>query len=352
MTRSLVAMRIAQIAPVWFPVPPEGYGGIELVVALLADGLVEAGHDVTLFASGGSRTKATLVSPMEEAPDPSLLGNAWFDAYHALSAYLHADEFDVVHDHAGVVGPVCGAVLRGHPPVVHTLHGPWTEESRLLYSLVARHVHLVSISDAQRRDNPDVPYAATVHNGIDLDAYPFRAEKDDYLVYIGRANPDKGPAVAINVARRAGRPLKMIVKRSEPPERAYYDDAVVPLLGDDVEVFENVSHETKVDLLGGARAMVFPIRWPEPFGLVMVEAMACGTPVVTTNWGAAPEVVVEGVTGYLRDDYAELVGALLLVDELDPAACRRHVEDHFSAASMVRGYTDVFERVVRPAGTP
>jgi glycosyltransferase involved in cell wall biosynthesis len=349
MTNSLVAMRIAQIAPVWFPVPPAGYGGIELVVALLADGLVDAGHDVTLFASGGSRTKAALVSPMAHPPDPSLLGNPWFDAYHALSAYLHADEFDVIHDHAGVVGPVCGAVLRGRPPVVHTLHGPWTEESRLLYSLVARHVHLVSISEAQCRDNPDVTYRATVHNGIDLAAYPYRAEKDDFLVYIGRANPDKGPAVAINVARRAGKPLKMIVKRSEPPERAYFDDAVVPLLGDDVEVFENVSHEVKVDLLGRARAMVFPIRWPEPFGLVMVEAMACGTPVVTTNWGAAPEVVVDGVTGFLRDEYTDLAGALLLVDELDPAACRRHVEERFSAPAMVRSYAAVYEQVAATA---
>jgi len=342
-------MHIAQIAPVWFPVPPAGYGGIELVVALLTDGLVDAGHDVTLFASGGSRTKATLVSPLDQPPDPSLLGNPWLDAYHALSAYLHADEFDVIHDHAGIVGPVCGAVLQGRPPVVHTLHGPWTEESRLLYSLVSEHVHLVPISEAQRRDNPDVEYAATVHNGIDLSAYPFRVDKDDYLVYIGRANPDKGPAVAINVARRSGHPLKMIVKRNEPAERAYFEDAVVPLLDDDVEIFENVSHQEKVDLLGRAKAMIFPIRWPEPFGLVMVEAMACGTPVVTTGWGAAPEIVEDGVTGFLRDDYADLVSAILLVDDVDPAACRTRVEQNFSAEAMVKGYEGVFADVARAA---
>src|SRR5436309_11239832 len=146
-------MRIAVVAPVWFTVPPSGYGGIELVVSLLADGLVDAGHDVTLFASGGSRSTATIVSPMPEPPDPAELGNPWYDGYHAMSAYLQVDGFDVVHDHAGVTGPVCGALLRGRPPVVHTLHGPWTPQTRLFYREAAQHVHLVAISEAQRADN-------------------------------------------------------------------------------------------------------------------------------------------------------------------------------------------------------
>lgn len=334
------------VAPVWYPVPPIGYGGIELVVALLADGLVDAGHDVTLFASGGSSTKAALVSPFVEPPDPRLLGNPWYDAAHAFASYTHAAEFDVIHDHAGVVGPVLGAMLDGRPPVVHTLHGPWTEDSRTLYGMLAERIHLVSISEAQMRDNPEVRYAATVHNGIDLDAYPLREEKDDYLVYIGRANPDKGPAVAIAIARRAGLPMKMILKRHEPAERAYFEEAIVPVLGDDVELFESVTHEVKVDLLGRAKAMVFPIRWPEPFGLVMAEAMACGTPVVTTPWGAAPEVVADGVTGYLRDDFADLVSAVEWAAELSPLDCRARVEEHFSAAAMVRGYEALFDKVV------
>ena len=338
-------MRIAVVAPVWFPVPPSGYGGIELVVALLADGLVDAGHDVTLFASGGSQTKAKLVSPMAEPPDPRELGNPWFDGYHALSAYLQVDGFDVVHDHAGVVGPICGAMLGGRPPVVHTLHGPWTEPTRLLYSLVGHHVRLIAISEAQRADNPDVPYAGTVHNGIDLGAYPYRADKDDALVYIGRANPDKGPAEAIEIARRAGVPLHMILKRSEPAEREYFEQVVQPMLGDDIDLYENVSHETKVDLLGRSCAMVFPIRWPEPFGLVMVEAMACGTPVVTTNWGAAPELVADGVTGYRRDITDDLVEAVGLARGLSPVACRSRVEEQFSAGAMVRGYEAVYRAV-------
>src|SRR5262245_20784984 len=173
-------MRVAVVAPVWFPVPPRGYGGIELVVSLLADGLVDAGHEVTLFASGGSETKATLVTPMVDPPDPRELGNPWFDGYHALSSYLQVDAeaFDVVHDHAGVVGPICGAMLHGRPPVVHTLHGPWTDPTRLLYGLLHQRVHLVAISEAQRAYNPDVTYAGMVHNGIDLSEYPFREDKD------------------------------------------------------------------------------------------------------------------------------------------------------------------------------
>jgi glycosyltransferase involved in cell wall biosynthesis len=342
-------MRIAIVAPVWFPVPPTGYGGIELVVSLLADGLVEAGHDVTLFASGGSRSRAKVVSPMPEPPDPRELGNAWYDGFHALSVYLQVDGFDVVHDHAGIVGPICGAMLDGRPPVVHTLHGPWTTASRLLYSIAGRHVHLVAISEAQRADNPDVPYLGTVYNGIDLTSYTYRENKEDVLVYIGRSNPDKGPREAITIARRAGLPLQMILKRSEPPERAYFEREIEPLLASDIELHESVSHETKVEMLGRACAMVFPTRWPEPFGLVMVEAMACGTPVVTTNWGAAPELVADGVTGFCRDGDDELVASIGAVGELSPARCRARVEELFSAEAMVQGYEAVYERATRPS---
>jgi glycosyltransferase involved in cell wall biosynthesis len=339
-------MRVAVVAPPWFAVPPTGYGGIELVVSLLADGLVDAGHDVTLFASGGSRTKAALVSPMAMPPDPRDLGNAWYDGFHALAAYLQMGGFDIVHDHAGIVGPICGALLRGTPPVVHTLHGPWTDQNRPLYSLLAHHVHLVAISDAQRAANLDVPYAGTVHNGIDLSAYKYRSEKEHSLVYIGRANPDKGPKEAITIARRAGLPLHMLLKRGEPAEREYFEREIEPLLASDVELYENVTHDEKIELLGRSCAMVFPMRWPEPFGLVMIEAMACGTPVVTTNWGAAPELVEDGVTGFRRDGEDDLVEMISRVDTLDPAVCRRWVEDRFSGEAMVRGYEAVFEQVL------
>ncbi|HXY94253.1 MAG TPA: glycosyltransferase family 4 protein [Acidimicrobiia bacterium] len=342
-------MRIAEIAPPWFTVPPAGYGGIELVVAQLTDHLVERGHEVTLYASGGSSTKAVLVTPLLDAPDPALVGNSWYDAYHAGSSYLDiGNDVDVVHDHSGIAGPTLGALRRGHPPVVHTLHGAWTEPSRRLYQLLADHVHLVAISAAQRAEFPEIRYAGVVHNGVDIDSYPFAETKDDFLVYIGRSNPDKGPTIAIEVARRAGLPLAMVVKRTEPFERAYWDEIVAPLLHDEVEVYEGISHEHKVDLLGRARAMLFPIQWPEPFGLVMVEAMACGTPVVACPAGAAVELVEEGVTGYLRDSIDGLVEAVGMVDGCSPAACRERVALHFSAEAMVNAYERIYAAVAVP----
>ena len=341
-------MKIAQIAPPWFPVPPPGYGGIELVVALLADGLVARGHEVTLFASGGSRTEAELVTPLLDPPDPALLGNTWFDAFHALSAYLDAGRFDVVHDHSGIIGAAMGALLGGSPPIVHTLHGPWTEPARRVYALLHERIELVAISEAQRADNTQLRYAGVVHNGIDLAAYPFQPHKDDFLVYIGRATPDKGPAEALEVAKRAHLPLAMIVKKNEPSEQVYWNEVVAPQLTDDVEVLEHVPHDVKADLLGRARALVFPIRWSEPFGLVMVEAMACGTPVVACPFGAAVELVEPGVTGYLHESVDELAEAVGGVDRCSPEACRERVARHFSAAQMVAGYERVFAGVAAP----
>jgi len=199
--------------------------------------------------------------------------------------------------------------------------------------------------------NPDQrpQYLGTVHNGIDVSAYAYRAEKEPALVYIGRANPDKGPKEAITIARRAGLPLRMILKRGEPAEREYFEHEIEPLLASDIELYENVTHNEKIDLLGRSCAMVFPIRWPEPFGLVMVEAMACGTPVVTTNWGAAPELVDDGVTGFRRDGEDDLVEMVGHVGDLDPAACRKRVEDRFSGDAMVRGYEALFQELV-PTG--
>jgi len=342
-------VRIAEIAPVWYSVPPEGYGGIELVVSLLADGLVERGHDVTLFASGRSLTKATLVSQFDPPPPSSELGDVWYDAEHVLGALLDCAEFDVVHDHSGVVGPAMGALVAAlvphAPPIVHTLHGPWTPRARRFYGFLQDRVHLVAISDDQRAANPDVRYAGRVHNGIDLSAYELVEDKEDFLVYIGRASPEKAPALAIEVARRAGLPLAMIVKRNEPPERAYWDEVVTPALHDGVEVFEHVTHKVKAELLGRARALVLPIQWPEPFGLVMVEAMACGTPVVACPAGAAPELVVDGETGFLRHDVEGLAAAVGRAGELSPRACRRRAVERFSAPAMVAGYEAVFGRI-------
>jgi glycosyltransferase involved in cell wall biosynthesis len=340
----LPQLRIALVAPPWLAIPPVGYGGTERVIALLADGLVARGHDVTLFAAAGSRTAARLVSPLSQPP--AIIGGAPDeDAFHTLHAYLAADQFDVIHDHTSL-GPAFAGLLRDGPPVVHTLHGPWTQGLRDKLALVQESVELVAISHAQAAINPDVDYAGVVHNGVDLDRHPFRETKEDFLVFVGRSSPDKAPEVAVDVARAAGLPLTMIVKRSEPAEWKYWEQVVAPRLYDGVEVIEQPSHAVKVDLVGRARATLCPINWPEPFGLVLAESLACGTPVITRPLGAAPEIVTEGVTGFLCDTPSEMVAAVDLVANLSPSVCREHAAQRFSADSMVTGY----EAVYRSAG--
>lgn len=344
-------MRIAEIAPVWVSVPPPSYGGIELMVSLIADGLVDRGHDVTLFASGGSRTKGRLVSSLEKSPDLADMGSSITDdIVHTLSAYLQAGDFDVIHDHSGF-GPALGALLSGAPPVVRTLHGPWSDEARRFHAALAGRVHLVAISESQASLNPDLSYEGVVYNGLDLDAYPYREKKEDFLLFLGRCNPEKGPEVAVDVAKQAGKHLKMVVKRSEPAEREYWDREVAPRLGGDEDIFFDVGHDQKVDLLARARGTVCPIQWPEPFGLVMTESMACGTPVIVAPMGAAPELVVDGETGFLCDGFDEMVGAVGRLGEIKPSACRARVADNFTSEVMVARYEKIFERVVGRATT-
>ena len=348
---STQSLRVALVAPPYLTVPPQGYGGIERIVALLADELVARGHDVTVFAAPGSSTRARLVVPLETAP---LLGDpasAPDELFHTASAFLSAGDFDIVHDHTGL-GPALGAMLGGRVPVVHTLHGPWTPLSRRLFGLLDTRVHLVAISEAQRRANPSLRYAGVVYNGIDLDAHPCRKEKEEFLVYVGRVSPEKRPELAIDIARRAGLPLTMIVKRSEPGELAYWDDVVAPRLGADVEVLDQPPHKVKVDAIGRARAMLFPIDWPEPFGLVMAEAMACGTPVIARPLGAAPDVVEDGVTGFLRSTVDGMAEAVFDTAALSPEACRARAERLFSATAMVDGYERLYRRIVQRGKVP
>ncbi|HKH30895.1 MAG TPA: glycosyltransferase family 4 protein [Gaiellaceae bacterium] len=337
-------MRIAEIAPPWIEVPPEGYGGIELVVDLLTTGLHARGHDVTLFAPEGSLSDADVVSPLPAA-GVSSIGDPWFEAYHVLVAYREVEQFDLVHDHT-FLGPALAATLRDGPPVVHTLHGPWEGRARSYYQLLHDQIHLVAISAAQRSANSSVHYAGTIPNGIDVDSYPMgEGRREDFLVYIGRSNADKAPELAVELAHRANLPLKLVVKCSEDAEREHWEREVEPRLNGSEEVLAEVSHDEKVDLLQRGRAFVFPIRWEEPFGLVMVEAMACGMPVLATRRGAARDLVVDGETGFLRDDLDELVAMTAAVDDIRPETCRAHVERHFSAHAMATAYEELFERV-------
>jgi glycosyltransferase involved in cell wall biosynthesis len=338
-------MRIAEVSPPWLAVPPSGYGGIEWVVALLADGLVERGHDVTLFATGDSRTKAELEFVFETAPGPKFINSIWHDTLHSLHVYRDVSRFDVIHEHTVWSGLVAATLID--VPVVHTLHGPFTSEMRQLYERVADRIWFVAISENQRSHMPELRYGGVVYNGIDTSLYPLRKEKEDFVLFLGRVTPDKGPVRAVEAAREAGIPLVMAVKIASPDEEDYWKKEVEPRLPEGTTILPEIPLEQKVDLLSRARAVLFPIDWEEPFGLVMTEAMACGTPVIATPRGSVPEVIADGETGFIVpvETYPEAAAeALTRLGDIDPEACRGWVEKRFSKEAMVAGYETVFQR--------
>ncbi len=341
-------MRIAVLAPPWFAVPPTGYGGIEWVVSLLADGLADAGHDVTLFASGDSRTRAKLAAVFEKAPS-ELIGRTFWELQHVISCYSRYDEFDVINDHSGPPAFAIGGAVP--TPVVHTVHGPLTGEPGALYesiSRVAPHVGLISISMNQRKPKPDLNWTANCPNALDLSVYPCSPHRGDYLLFVGRMSPDKGAHRAVAVAMQTGLPLKIAGKCREPKEREYFGELVEPHLGPahGIEYLGEVNHGQKVELLQDARATLFPIEWEEPFGLVMIESMACGTPVIATRWGAVPEVIEHGRSGIIVDDYRLMAAALEEADRLDPLECRRYAEERFAPERMVANYVQAYEAAI------
>jgi glycosyltransferase involved in cell wall biosynthesis len=336
------ALRIAIVAPVWLPVPPERYGGIEWVVSLLADGLSELGHDVTLFAAGGSITRATLVTTTEE-PQMASFGRTLPELEHTLEAWIQAPRFDLVNDHSGLLAAAMADLCP--VPVCHTVHEPLTGHLGTTYRLIAnanRRLQLISLSLKQREPAPELPWIANCPSALDLDAYPFSSRRGDYMLSLGRMSPEKGVAEAIAVAKRVGAPLKLAGKMHEMPEREYFASHVAPHLSDQIEYLGEVTHEEKVRLLQNARCTLFPIDWEEPFGLVMIESMACGTPVVALRRGAVPEVIADGESGIIVDDVSAFPAAIEAADRLDPGACRDWVETHFSDRRMVRRYLEAY----------
>ncbi|MBA3413532.1 MAG: glycosyltransferase family 4 protein, partial [Actinobacteria bacterium] len=339
-------LRVAVLSPVWFPVPPTGYGGIEWVVSLLADGLAEAGHEVTLFASGDSHTKAKLSFVYPEAPS-NLIGRSLPELRHALACYDRADEFDVINDHSGLPAAALGGTVS--TPVLHTVHGPVDAEGGTIYEQIARvapRVGMISLSLNQRLSKPDLPWVANVPNAIELALYPARLHRGDYLLFLGRMSHDKGCHRAIAVAMELGLPLKIAGKRREPKEREYFDELVKPHLGNGIEYLGEVTHGEKVELLQHARATLFPIEWEEPFGLVMIESMACGTPVIATRHGAVPEVLEHGRGGLIVEHYREMPAALEEADRIEPIECRRYVEERFSAERMIGDYVAAYREAI------
>jgi glycosyltransferase involved in cell wall biosynthesis len=342
-------MKIAMVAPPWFEVPPEGYGGIEQMVATLVHGLERSGDEVTLIAAGENRTEAEFAQTFRSTPEglggPDSLP---IELIHAQrTAELLRDlHVDVVHDHS-VVGPLF-APYRSVPTVV-TIHGPVAGWMRRLYASM-RSVGLVAISNAQRADAPELPWVATVYNGIDVGAAPFRAEKGAWFLFLGRIHPTKGVREAIEVARAAGGRLLIAAKASDEAEQRYLEDEVQPLLAEDAVYLGDVDGTRKQELLADARALLFPIRWEEPFGLVMIEAMACGTPVVAMRRGSVPEVVDHDVTGFVCESIEEMVDACGQLGTLDPADIRQRCAERFDGSVMTRGYRDVYRSVTRGDG--
>jgi glycosyltransferase involved in cell wall biosynthesis len=336
-------LRVALVVPPYFDVPPAAYGGVEAVVADLADGLVEQGHQVYLVGAGKPGTAATFV-PVWDSIVPERLGEPYPEVMHAIASRRAvqrlADEvgLDVVHENT-LSGPLNAAVYAnlGLPTVV-TVHGPVDGEMFRYYRELGTDVALVAISHRQRVLAAELNWVGTVHNALRLDTWPFQAEKEDFALFLGRFHPDKAPHVALDAAHAAGLPLVLAGKCAEPIEKQYFDREVRPRLTDQDQVFGVADATAKRDLLSRARCLLFPVQWEEPFGMVMIEAMACGTPVVALRCGAVPEVVQHGVTGLICDSPDELPQALAEATRIDPAACRKHVAEEFSARELARGY--------------
>jgi hypothetical protein len=341
-------MRIGMIAPPWFPLPPLRYGGIEFVVSLLTEGLVARGHDVTLFASGDSETRARLSYIFARAPFEQMENGHHLEVMHSLQAYMRAGEFDIIHDHDGLASRAMGALVHRlvGAPVVATLHGPADRITQQGLSSLRDDLRFIAISEYQRLGFPDLDFVGTIPNAVDVEHMPFSAEKDDYLLFIGRMTPDKGAHTAIDVAHRLDRRLILAGKVNEGPERDYFAEQVEPHLSDNIHFRGEVDHETKGRLYERARCTLFPIQWPEPFGLVMIESLACGTPVIAMRQGSVPEVIEHGRTGFIVDTADEMVEAFARLDDIDPAECRRSVEERFGYDAFVTAHEAAYARLL------
>jgi glycosyltransferase involved in cell wall biosynthesis len=344
-------MHIAQVAPLYEAVPPRLYGGTERVVANLTNALVELGHDVTLFASAEAGTKGRLVAVRDQAIrlDPAPLKSDLAAHLSQLAEVRRREaEFDVIHFHTDLLHFPLFAGLEGK--TLTTLHGRLDlKDLPEVYRRWPR-FPLVSISDSQRAPLPHANWAATVQHGISAAAFQLQEQSRGYLAFLGRISPEKRPDRAIAIAKAAGRRLRIAAK-VDPVDRAYFEAHIERLLDHPlVDYVGEIGDEAKSVFLGGAEALLFPIDWPEPFGLVMIEAMACGAPVIAWACGAAPEVVEDGVTGFIVHDEAEAVAAVARVGELDRRAIRRRFEQRYSAAAMARRYLALYGRAA--AGRP
>ncbi len=345
-------MRIAQVAPLYESVPPKLYGGTERVVSWLTEELVRLGHEVTLFASGDSMTTARLVPACREslrlAP-----GSVDQLAHHFVlmeRVLSEKNEFDLIHFHIDYLHfPLSRRERYVH---VSTLHGRLDIPDLVPLYEVYHDMPVISISDVQRDPLPHLNWQGTVHHGLPLENYTFHRKPGKYLAFLGRTSPEKGVDRAIEIAGAAGVPLKIAAK-IDKVDQEYFDTCVQPLLnGPDIEFVGEVGYPEKSQFLGNAAALLFPISWPEPFGLVMIEAMACGTPAIAYPFGSVPEVMADGVSGFIVPDLKRAVEAVNKIDKIDRKKVRKHFEQHFTAERMAREYLKIYERLVNRKKAP
>ena len=345
-------MRIAQVAPLYESVPPRLYGGTERVVSWLTEELVRLGQDITLFASGDSITNARLVPACPRALrlDPHCKDPF---AHHVLmmeEVFTEVANFDLVHFHIDYFHfPLS---RRQEVPCVTTLHGRLDLPDLVPVYQTFREQPLISISDSQRMPLPWANWQGTVRHGMPRQSLTFSHGDGKYLAFLGRVSPEKGVNEAIDIARRSGMPLKIAAKIDQA-DRAYFEHQIRPLLNCGlVEFIGEIGNDEKNSFLGDAAALLFPICWPEPFGIVMIEALACGTPVIAYDRGSVPEIIVDGVTGFVVDDSAGAIDAVKRLREIDRKVCRRHFERHFSVERMAQEYVTIYKRLVRGEALP
>ena len=341
-------MRIAQVAPLCECVPPKLYGGTERIVSYLTEELVRQGHDVTLFASGDFKTSAKLVPCCDMALrlNPSIMDPLPYHIMMIEQVRQQAHEFDILHFHVDYLhAPLVRQLSR---PALTTHHGRLDLPDLARFYGIFHDMPLVSISNDQRGYLRQAHWIGTVHHGLPCDLLPFQpASRDGYLVFLGRISPEKRPDLAIEIAAKAGAPLKIAAK-VDRVDQAYWDEKIQPMVGahSNVQFIGEINEKEKAELLGKAAALLFPIDWPEPFGLVMIEAMACGTPVIALRRGSVSEIVEEGISGLIVDNVEQAVAAVRRVAELDRAKVRAAFERRFAVERMAKDYVDIYRRLV------
>jgi glycosyltransferase involved in cell wall biosynthesis len=348
-------MRIGLIAPPWVAVPPPAYGGTEMVVDALARGYSSAGHDVTLYSTADATCPVERRWTYEQGRGDQI-GNMAVEARHVLDAYEALAGSDLIHDHT-LLGPVVASHICTSP-VVTTVHSPFDEDLQHLYRRPAQQIAVVAISHDQAARAGLVRVTRVIHHGIDLADVPVGQGHGGYVAFLGRMTPDKGAHIAIRAARAAGVPIRIASKIWAESEKRYFTEQIAPLARTPgVELLGELDAPKKFDMLGGATALLAPLRWPEPFGLFMIESLAVGTPVIAFPTGAAPEIIQHATTGYLPEDEPSMVSAIAQTDRIDRNACRTSIAEHFSAGRMVADYLTLFDEILtgrlnRPQTTP